>query len=116
MIPKSRRSLATAVVTLGLLLAGSGWSQPAAEVVEQTPHGQINWTTGMVRAKGTVTPETQLPQNLGDRQAALAEARRRAWQRLFDTVLQVRVQGDRLVRDLTAGNDPEGGDHRDGGA
>ena len=86
------------------ILSGAAWCQPAADVVEQVPQGVINWSRGLIQAVGTVTPQKPISEESADRQPALVEARHRAWQRLFDTVMQVRIQGDRRVRDLTGDN------------
>jgi hypothetical protein len=88
-----------------LFIAEMVWCQPAAEVIEQTSQGVINWSRGLILAEGIVAPQKPLSQASAERQSALAEARRRAWQHLLETVMQVRIRGEHYVGDLVANDD-----------
>ena len=96
-----RRGLLAAGVAV-LLLSSWAFCQPEEEVIEQARQGVINWSLGLLQAHGVVTPQRPLSPESAERQSALAEARRRAWQRLYETVMQVRIRGTRSVGDLTS--------------
>jgi hypothetical protein len=85
-----------------LLIPGTAWCQSSPEVVEHTAQGLINWSRGLILAEGIVAPQKPLSHDTEERQSVLAEARERAWERLFQTVMQVRIQGQRYVGDLLA--------------
>lgn len=95
-------------LAVGLMLAlfgGAAKGQPAVEVVEHTDHGRINWSRGLLLAEGVAAPETPAGDRSGDREADVAEARRRALQALSETVMEVPIQGNWRVRGLTENSD-----------
>lgn len=95
-------------LAVGLMLAfcgGVAKGQSAIEVIEHTDHGRINWSRGLLLAEGVAAPETPVGERSADRQADVAEARRRSLQALSETVMEVSIQGAWRVRGLAESSD-----------
>jgi hypothetical protein len=95
-------------VASGLLLifySVAAWGQPAVEVVEHTEHGRINWSRGLLLAEGVAAPETPADDRSDDREADVAEARRRALRALSETAMEVPIRGPWRVRGVAENSD-----------
>ena len=70
------------VMILVFLLTFSvvGYTDNSIEVIEQKENGSINWSRGVVQAKGIGIPLTKMPENSNDRTVALTDAKLNAFQ------------------------------------
>jgi len=93
-----RRSLIFASVLVALLTAPvSAYCGKRQEVVESVKKGSINWTKGILQAKGIGHPTEK---NTGkDHKPPIATAREEAVRNLLEAVKNVRIDSRTLVRD-----------------
>jgi hypothetical protein len=73
-----------------------------AELIEQFPLGEINWTRGVITAKAAVTPQTDLEIGLGGQISH--PAFEQAVQNVVSTLMQLRVDDNRCVSHLFTAN------------
>ena len=75
------------------------------QVLQHTDTGQVNWSQGVVTAKGIQSPlEERAKASAIDRQVALIAAKKLGWQNLLQTIREVRIHGQYLVADLMVAN------------
>lgn len=94
----------------GIFLAMALWvpSAPAAgekDVLERLPSGVINWTQGLVTAKGSGAPPTGITVISQARLMAERAAKADALRNLLEAVKGVRVDADTTVENFTTKND-----------
>ena len=86
------------------LIAGGAWAAPS-EVIEIVGNGEINWTKGIILAKGSGAPPREARNiaqaRLMTERAALTDARRN----LLEVLKGVRVDSSTLVENFMAKND-----------
>jgi hypothetical protein len=86
------------------LIAGGAWAAPS-EVIEIVGNGEINWTKGIILAKGSGAPPKEARNiaqaRLMTERAALTDARRN----LLEVLKGVRVDSSTLVENFMAKND-----------
>ena len=82
---------------------GSEYRNP--EVVEQKSKGVINWSRGVIQAKGTGVFDDKLPNRVKARSSALKDATRDACRKILDLVKGIRIDGVTLVGNYGAKND-----------
>lgn len=92
------------LISLVLLLAlySSGNCEKSYDLVEQVDHGIINWTNGIIRAKGTNAPDKKdfnVPLN---REKALSAATEAARNNLLDTAKEIQINNQFNIENLTA--------------
>jgi hypothetical protein len=93
-------------VFLVLLLSGSSlMAQQPSEVVERMGHGAVNWTRGMVTAKGSGAPPTGVTNMAQARLMAERAAKADALRNLLETVKGVRVDSETTVESFTTKSD-----------
>jgi hypothetical protein len=95
------------VPTLLFLLTFSvfGYIDNSGEVVEQKGNGSINWSRGVVQAKGIGIPPTKMSGNSNARTAALTDAKLNAFRIILKIIKELRVNGTTVVGDF-ATQDP----------
>lgn len=94
----------------GVFLAMALWvpSAPAAgekDVLERLPSGVINWTQGLITAKGSGAPPTGITVISQARLMAERAAKADALRNLLEAVKGVRVDADTTVENFTTKND-----------
>jgi hypothetical protein len=93
-------------VFLVLLLSGSSlMAQRSSEVMERMRHGAVNWTRGMVSAKGSGAPPTGVANMAQARLMAERAAKADALRNLLETVKGVRVDSETTVESFTTKSD-----------
>ena len=74
------------------------------EVIEQKAKGCINWSKGIVRAKGIGTLSKKLHGDVNDSSTALEDAKLDACLKIFEVVKGIRIDGTTVVGDYAAEN------------
>jgi hypothetical protein len=93
-------------VSLVLLFSGSSlMAQQPSAVVERMGHGTINWTQGMVLAKGSGAPPKGVTNVAQARLMAERAAKADALRNLLETVKGVRVDSETTVESFTTKSD-----------
>ena len=88
-----------------ILSAAPLMAQQRSEVVEQLPNGAINWSQGVVTAKGSGAPPTGITNIAQARLMAERAAKADALRNLLETVKGVRVDSETTVESYTTKND-----------
>lgn len=86
-------------------LAGSCLAAEAREVLERLPNGVINWTQGIVTAKGSGTPPAGVTAPAQARLMAERAAKADALRNLLESVKGVRVDAETTVENFTTKSD-----------
>jgi hypothetical protein len=89
-------------LALSLLAPPFGWAQ---EVTERLPSGEINWTRGVVTAKGSGAPPAGITVPSQARLMAERAAKADALRNLLEAVKGVRVDSETTVETYTVRND-----------
>lgn len=89
------------VLTLLFLLTLSvfGYTDNSIEVIEQKEKGSINWSRGVVQAKGIGIPLPKIPENSNDRTVALTDAKLNAFRIILEIIRELRINGTTVVGD-----------------
>jgi hypothetical protein len=90
------------LLVLTLLAPPFGWAQ---EVTERLPNGEVNWTRGVVTAKGNGAPPSGITVPSQARLMAERAAKADAMRNLLEAVKGVRVDSETTVETYTARND-----------
>ena len=87
--------------TLVFLLTFSvfGYTDNSIEVIEQKEKGSINWSRGVVRAKGIGIPQTKMSENSNARTVALTDAKLNAFRIILEIIRELRINGTIIVGD-----------------
>jgi hypothetical protein len=97
-----RRLIAAFVITILNVASGSGHGADLRSLIEFKENGAIDWTAGVVEAKGTGVPATYTyygkPQT--QQQQIIAEATSKAHHNLLETIVNLRINSDSRVIDL----------------
>jgi hypothetical protein len=78
------------------------WGQ---DVVEQKTKGVINWSRGIIQAKGIGVLDDKLPNRLQARSSALKDATLDACRKILELVKGIRIHGATVVGDYASKND-----------
>ena len=93
-----------AVLIISILTGafGQGYGAEPRSLVEIKENGAIDWTAGIVEAKGTGIPPTYIYNRKlqKDRQETLAEATRKAQHNLLETIVNLRINAESRVIDV----------------
>jgi hypothetical protein len=93
-------------VLLALLLSGTPLlAQQRSEVVERMGNGAVNWTQGLVTAKGSGAPPKGVTNIAQARLMAERAAKADALRNLLETVKGVRVDSETTVESFTTKSD-----------
>jgi hypothetical protein len=89
-----------------LLIPAVGYCNeyPSQEVVEQNAEGIINWSRGVIQAKGIGVLHNKLPDHVKARSTALKNARLDACRKLLEVAKGIRIDGTILVGDYEGKN------------
>lgn len=89
------------VLTLLFLLTLSvfGYTDNSIEVIEQKEKGSVNWSRGVVQAKGIGIPLPKIPENSNDRTVALTDAKLNAFRIILEIIRELRINGTIVVGD-----------------
>lgn len=102
---KRKLLVAMAIVIMAVGLQGYGFARESGEVLELVNnHGVINWSRGIVYAKG-IGKATEKTSQKGEEGSAEAKAEMDARSHLFETINRVRIDSSTLVEDLVKKND-----------
>ena len=75
------------------------------EVVEQKTEGIINWSSGVIQAKGIGVLHNKLPDHVKARSTALKNARLDACRKILEIAKGIRIDGATVVGDYEGKND-----------
>jgi hypothetical protein len=89
------------VLTLVLLLTFSvfGYADNSKDVIELKDNGSINWSRGVVQAKGIGIPPTKLSGDSNARTEALTDAKLNASHVILKIIKELRITGTTVVGD-----------------
>jgi len=89
------------VLTLVLLLTFSvfGYADNSKDVIELKENGSINWSRGVVQAKGIGIPPTKLSGDSNARTEALTDAKLNASHVILKIIKELRITGTTVVGD-----------------
>ncbi len=88
-----------------LILPGSVYCQQWQDLVEQMANGDINWTRGVVQAKGIGAPPEKYYGKPQARPMALRAAKLDAMRNLLEATKGVRISSTTLVKDFAVTSD-----------
>lgn len=95
-----RKQLSFVMILVFLLkFSVVGYTDNSIEVIEQKENGSINWSRGVVQAKGIGIPLTKMPENSNDRTAALTDAKLNAFRTILKIIRELRINGTTVVGD-----------------
>lgn len=102
---KNKPIFALALVFLLIIpVIGHGDEYRDQDVIEQKAKGCINWSKGIVQAKGIGTLSKKLHGDANDSSTALEDAKLDACQKIFEVVKGIRIDGTTVVGDYAAEN------------
>ena len=89
------------LLTLVLLLMFSvfGYTDNSKDVIELKENGSINWSRGVVQAKGIGIPPTKLSGDSNARTEALTDAKLNASHEILKIIKELRINGTTVVGD-----------------
>ena len=75
------------------------------DVVEQKTKGIINWSRGVIQAKGSGVLPNKLPNNVNARSTALKDAMLDACRKILEVTKEIRIDGTTVVGDYAGKDD-----------
>lgn len=89
------------VLTLACFLMFSvfGYTDNSGEVVELKENGSINWSRGVIQAKGIGIPPTKMAENSNARTVALTDAKRNAFHIILEIIKELPIKCTTVVGD-----------------
>ena len=101
-----RKQLSFVMIIVYLLtFSVFGYADNSLEVIEQKEKGSVNWSRGVVQAKGIGIPLTKMPENSNGRTVALIDAKLDAFRIISKIIKELRINGTTDVGDY-ATQDP----------
>jgi hypothetical protein len=76
-----------------------GYGDSSQNVIEKKENGSINWSRGVIQAKGIGIPPKEVAGNVDARSEALANAELDAFRKIFEIAKEVRIDGAAVVGD-----------------
>lgn len=101
---KSKLSFALLMVVL-LAMPLYGYGGQGQDLVEQKGKGSVNWSTGMIQAKGIGAPPENLYGKPAARPMALRAAKLDAYRNILEVVNGVRIDSTTVVKDYAVQSD-----------
>lgn len=102
---KNKPIFALALVFLLIIpVIGYGDEYLDQDVIEQKAKGYINWSKGIVQAKGIGTLSKKFHGDVNDSSTALEDAKQDACLKIFEVVKGIRIDGTTVVGDYAAEN------------
>ena len=97
-----RRLIATLIITILSVASGNGYGADLRSLIEFKENGAIDWTAGVVEAKGTGVPTTYTYS--GKQQThkgkTLSQATKKARHNLLETIVNLRINSESRVIDV----------------
>jgi len=97
-----RRLIAALIITALNVASGNGYGADSRSLIEIKENGAIDWTAGVVEAKGTGVPPTYTysgkPQT--SQQQTLSQATKKAQHNLLETIVNLRINSESRVIDV----------------
>ena len=97
-----RRLIAALLITALNVASGNGYGADLRALIEFKESGSIDWTAGVVEAKGTAVPPTYTypakPQS--HQQKILFQATKKAQHNLLETIVNLRINSETRVIDI----------------
>jgi len=102
---KNKPIFALAFVFLLIIpVIGYGDEYRDQDVIEQKGKGYINWSKGIVQAKGIGTLSKKFHGDVNDSSTALEDAKQDACLKIFEVVKGIRIDGTTVIGDYAAEN------------
>jgi hypothetical protein len=92
----------TYIITILYLISSNGYAADIRSLIEFRDNGTIDWTKGVVAARGIGDPTTYSYYNKsqGQRQKTIAEAMNKARHNLLETIVGIRINAENRVIDI----------------
>lgn len=100
-----RRSMFILILVLLLALPFCGYTDQTQDLVEQKDKGLINWTKGIVQAKGIGAPPEKFYGKPNARPMALRAATLDAYRNILEVINGVRINSTTVIKDFAVEND-----------
>jgi hypothetical protein len=106
-VPMKNHPAFTLALIFLLLISSVGYGNeyPSQEVVEQRTEGIINWSRGVIQAKGIGVLHNNHPDHVKARSTALKNARLDACRKILEVAKGIRIDGTTVVGDYECKND-----------
>ena len=91
------KTFSAMMLVLMITIPVFGYGENSQNVVEQKEKGSINWTRGVIEAKGIGIPPKEVSGNTDFRKEALIDAELDASRKIFDIAKDVRIDGTIVV-------------------
>jgi hypothetical protein len=97
-----RRLIAALILTTLNVASGNGYGADLRSLIEPKENGAIDWTAGVVEAKGTGVPTTYTysGKQQTSQQQTLAQATKKAQHNLLETIVNLRINSESRVIDV----------------
>jgi hypothetical protein len=92
-----KKPFSVMMLLLFIAIPAFGYGDNSQNVVEQKEKGSINWTRGVIQAKGTGIPPKEVSGNTYFREGALTDAELDASRKIFEIAKEVRIDGTTVV-------------------
>ena len=76
-----------------------GYTDNSMEVIELKENGSINWSRGVIQAKGIGIPSKKMSENSNARTVALTDAKLSAFHMILEIIKELRINGTTVVGD-----------------
>jgi hypothetical protein len=82
-----------------LMFSAFGYTDNSKEIIEVKENGSINWSRGVVQAKGIGIPPKKMSGNFSARTVALTDAKLNAFHVILKIIKELRIDGTTVVGD-----------------
>lgn len=100
-----KRAIFTMAFIFLMIIPVAGYGENYRDVIEKTAEGTINWSKGVVHARGLGIPSKKLDNTSQRRLKALADAKLDAFSKILEVIQRVRIDGTTRVGDFADKND-----------
>lgn len=100
-----KRAIFTMAFIFLMIIPVAGYGENYRDVVEKTAEGTINWSKGVVHARGLGIPSKKLDNTSQRRLKALGDAKLDAFSKILEVIQRVRIDGTTRVGDFADKND-----------
>lgn len=98
------KTFSTMMLVLMITIPVFGYGENSQNVVEQKERGCINWTRGVIEAKGIGIPPKEVSGNTNFQKEALIDAELDASRKIFEIAKEVRIDGTTVVGTAALGD------------
>ena len=99
------RSIPVLLLSALFIAAACAYASDEQQAIEISEKGFINWTLGLVQAKGISAPDNKSSKKSGEDSTASRKARRDASRNILDAILRIQVDATSTVKDVAREND-----------